>query len=97
MQQSDFSDPLNLGQDQMVSINQLADVIADAAGVEIVKKHIEGPQGVRGRNSDNSLLEKTLGWTPQVSLEEGLATTYEWIEDQVKQSAASSTPERLTG
>lgn len=97
LQQSDFSDPLNLGQDQMVSINQLADVIADAAGVEIVKKHIEGPQGVRGRNSDNSLLEKTLGWTPQVSLEEGLATTYEWIEDQVKQSAASSTPERLTG
>jgi nucleoside-diphosphate-sugar epimerase len=97
LQRSEFPGPLNLGQDQMVTINQLADVISKIAGVEIVRKHIEGPQGVRGRNSDNSLLEKTLGWTPQVSLEEGLATTYEWIEDQVKQSRASSTPERLTG
>jgi nucleoside-diphosphate-sugar epimerase len=97
LQQSGFSDPLNLGQDQMVTINQLADLIAEVAGVEIVRKHIEGPQGVRGRNSDNSLLEKTLGWTPQVSLEEGLATTYEWIEDQVRQSTASaSAPERIT-
>lgn len=97
LQQSDFPGPLNLGQDQMITINELTDLIADVAGVEIVKKHIEGPQGVRGRNSDNSLLEKTLGWTPQVSLEEGLATTYEWIEDQVRQSRAGSTPERLTG
>lgn len=97
LQQSEFSDPLNLGQDQMVTINQLADIIAEVSGVEIVRKHIDGPQGVRGRNSDNSLLEKTLGWTPEVSLEEGLAVTYAWIEDQVKQSKASSTPERLTG
>jgi nucleoside-diphosphate-sugar epimerase len=97
LQQSDFPGPLNLGQDEMVTINQLADLIAKIAGVEIVKKHIEGPQGVRGRNSDNSLLEKTLGWTPEVSLEEGLGITYQWIEDQVKKRESVSPPEQLAG
>ena len=82
---SDFSEPLNLGQDRMVSINQLADIIAKIAGVSIVKKHIEGPQGVRGRNSDNSKLKEVLGWEPKISLETGLAKTYEWIEKQVKE------------
>jgi GDP-D-mannose 3',5'-epimerase len=81
---SSFDEPLNLGQDRMVSINQLADIIADIAGVEIKKKHIPGPQGVRGRNSDNTLLKQVLGWTPQISLEEGLAKTYGWIEQQVQ-------------
>jgi GDP-D-mannose 3', 5'-epimerase len=81
---STFDEPLNLGQDRMVSINQLADIIADIANVEIKKKHIPGPQGVRGRNSDNTLLKQVLGWTPQISLEEGLAKTYGWIEQQVQ-------------
>src|SRR4051794_21246979 len=80
---SDFSEPLNLGQDRMVTINELADIVADAAGIEIGKKHIDGPQGVRGRNSDNTLLRETLGWEPQVSLEDGLKRTYDWIEQQV--------------
>ena len=80
---SDFSEPLNLGQDRMVTINQLADMIADIAGVSIGKNHIDGPQGVRGRNSDNTLLREVLGWEPSVSLEEGLARTYRWIEGQV--------------
>jgi nucleoside-diphosphate-sugar epimerase len=75
--------PLNLGQDRLVTINQLADMVAEAAGVRIVKKHVAGPQGVRGRNSDNSRLRQVLGWTPEVSLEDGLARTYAWIEDQV--------------
>lgn len=81
---SGFRAPLNLGQDRMVTINQLADLVADAAGVRIVKKHISGPMGVRGRNSDNTLLRKVLRWEPVVSLEEGLAKTYPWIDAQVR-------------
>ncbi len=80
---SDFTDPLNLGQDRMISINGLADVIAEIAGVSIVKKHVDGPMGVRGRNSDNSLLREVLDWEPAISLEEGLARTYQWIESEV--------------
>jgi nucleoside-diphosphate-sugar epimerase len=86
---SDFSKPLNLGQDRMVSINQLADTIAEIARVNICKVHVAGPQGVRGRNSDNTLLKQVLGWTPQVSLEEGLSKTYAWIENQVRASAGA--------
>jgi nucleoside-diphosphate-sugar epimerase len=83
---SDYHEPLNLGQDRMVTINQLADIVAEAAGTSITKKHIDGPQGVRGRNSDNTQLRKVLGWEPKVSLEEGLATTYRWIEGEVARS-----------
>ncbi|MCP4361143.1 MAG: NAD-dependent epimerase/dehydratase family protein [Chloroflexi bacterium] len=83
---SDFADPINLGQDRMVTINQLVDIVADAAGTEVIKKHIDGPQGVRGRNSDNSLLREVLGWEPEISLEEGLSMTYAWIEEQVKET-----------
>jgi GDP-D-mannose 3',5'-epimerase len=89
LMRSDHSQPLNLGQDRMVSINELADIIAHIAGIDIVKKHIPGPQGVRGRNSDNSRLRKVLGWEPQISLEEGLARTYAWIEDQVRDRLAA--------
>lgn len=81
---SDFDLPLNLGQDRMISINQLADLVAEIGGVKIKKKHIEGPQGVRGRNSDNTLLQAVLGWSPAISLEDGLARTYNWIENQVR-------------
>ncbi len=84
LMQSDFTEPLNLGQDRMVTVNQLADIIADIAGIRVSKKHIEGPQGVRGRNSDNALLREVLGWEPEISLEKGLAHTYSWIEDQVR-------------
>lgn len=81
---SGHTDPINLGQDVMISINQLADTIAGIAGIRIVKKHVNGPQGVRGRNSDNSLLRSVLGWEPSVTLEDGLAVTYKWIEEQVR-------------
>jgi nucleoside-diphosphate-sugar epimerase len=84
LMRSDFREPLNLGQDRLISINGLADLIMDIAGVKLAKKHVTGPEGVRGRNSDNSLLKSVLGWEPQVSLEEGLRHTYAWIEDQVK-------------
>ncbi len=83
--QSDYHQPLNIGQDRMVTINELADIIASIAGISIVKKHIPGPQGVRGRNSDNTRLQTVLGWEPKVSLEEGLERTYYWIEEQVRQ------------
>jgi GDP-D-mannose 3',5'-epimerase len=86
--QTDFSFPNNLGQDRMVSINQLADMIAKIAGITIIKKHIPGPQGVRGRNSDNTHLRQLLNWEPQISLEEGLALTYPWIERKVEASAS---------
>jgi GDP-D-mannose 3', 5'-epimerase len=82
----DFHEPLNLGQDRMVTINQLADIIAEISGVTISKNHIDGPQGVRGRNSDNDKLRQVLGWEPQISLEDGLRRTYEWIEGEVKSS-----------
>lgn len=84
LMQSDYHQPLNIGQDRMVTINELADIIAGIAGIEIVKKHVPGPQGVRGRNSDNTRLRQVLGWEPQISLEEGLARTYAWIEEQVR-------------
>lgn len=87
---SDFSEPLNLGQDRMVSINQLADIISGAAGIEVAKKHIDGPQGVRGRNSDNSKLREVLDWEPVISLEDGLAKTYQWIEQQVADQMAAT-------
>ncbi len=84
LMRSDFNEPLNLGQDRMVSINELAEMVAKIAGIGISKEHIDGPQGVRGRNSDNTKLKEILGWEPQVSLEEGLAVTYPWIEEQVQ-------------
>ncbi len=85
LMRSDYTEPLNLGQDRMVTINQLADMVADAAGIDIVKKHVQGPQGVRGRNSDNTRLRQVLGWEPAISLEDGLARTYQWIEGKVKE------------
>jgi GDP-D-mannose 3', 5'-epimerase len=85
LMRSSYAEPLNLGQDRMVSINQLADIIADIAGIRIAKKHVPGPQGVRGRNSDNTRLREVLGWEPEISLEEGLLRTYTWIETQVRE------------
>ena len=87
LMRSDYRKPLNLGQDRLISINALADLIAEIAGIRITKKHVPGPQGVRGRNSDNSLLRQVLLWEPEVSLERGLAATYAWIEEQVRTSA----------
>jgi GDP-D-mannose 3',5'-epimerase len=81
---SDYSEPLNLGTDHLVSINELARIIIDIAGKRgLTIKHIEGPQGVRGRNSDNSRLRQVLGWEPTTTLEAGLEPTYRWIEKQL--------------
>jgi nucleoside-diphosphate-sugar epimerase len=88
LMRSDYAEPLNLGQDRLVTINELADMIADGAGIEIVKRHVPGPQGVRGRNSDNTRVRAVLGWAPRVSLEEGLARTYRWVEQQMRERRA---------
>lgn len=79
--------PLNIGSDEMVTINQLVDLVADIAGKRIEKKHISGPTGVRGRNSDNRLISSTLGWRPSQSLRSGLERTYAWIEGQAAPTA----------
>jgi nucleoside-diphosphate-sugar epimerase len=95
LMRSSYAEPLNLGQDRMVTINQLADIIANIAGTCIVKKHVPGPQGVRGRNSDNTRLREVLGWEPEISLEEGLATTYAWIEAQVVKHLGRTPGEKI--
>lgn len=82
---SDYPDPLNVGSEEMVSINALAGMVASVAGVKVLLRHVEGPEGVRGRNSDNTLVTATTGWTPRLTLREGLALTYPWIERQVAQ------------
>jgi GDP-D-mannose 3',5'-epimerase len=84
LMRSDYWGPINLGQDRLVSIDELADLIAGIAGISIRKVHVPGPQGVRGRNSDNTRVRDALGWEPQISLEEGLFRTYSWIEAQIK-------------
>jgi GDP-D-mannose 3',5'-epimerase len=84
LMESDYREPLNLGSDRMVSINQLASIIAEISGKRNLRfVHVNGPQGVRGRNSDNRRLREVLGWEPGVSLEEGLETTYRWVEKMV--------------
>ncbi|WP_025274486.1 NAD-dependent epimerase/dehydratase family protein [Haloglycomyces albus] len=82
----DFAEPINLGSSEMVSINQLFELVAEIAGTEIKINHIDGPLGVRGRNSDNTLIQKVYGWEPSISLREGIEKTYAWIYDQAKQS-----------
>jgi nucleoside-diphosphate-sugar epimerase len=81
---SEFSGPVNVGSEEMVTINQLVDLVADIAGKKITKKHIPGPLGVRGRNSDNRLIGQKLGWKPSATLRSGLEKSYEWIERQVR-------------
>jgi len=81
--QSDFTGPVNIGSDELISINDLAYMVAKIADKEITLKHIEGPQGVRGRNSDNTLIYEKLGWKPTAYLADGMKTTYEWIKSQV--------------
>ncbi|HEU4319400.1 MAG TPA: NAD-dependent epimerase/dehydratase family protein [Acidimicrobiia bacterium] len=83
LMQSDYSAPINLGTDRMVTINQLAEIIIGLSGKTLSIDHVDGPQGVRGRNSDNTLLREVLGWEPGISLEAGLEGTYRWIEKQV--------------
>ena len=82
--ESDYQEPLNLGSEEMVTVNELAWMIVEVSGKDgITLRHVDGPQGVRGRNSDNRRLREVLGWEPSVTLHQGLEPTYRWIEKQV--------------
>ncbi len=83
LMQSDFMGPVNIGSEEMVTINQLVDTAAKVAGKKVEKNHIEGPLGVRGRNSNNDLIREKLGWDYQQTLEEGIRKTYDWINSQI--------------
>ena len=91
LMRSDYREPINLGQDRMISINELVDIIASIAQKSVRKRYDTGkPQGVRGRNSDNSRLRQVLKWEPTISLEAGLKLTYEWIASQLGRGAVGS-------
>lgn len=85
--EGDSNEPVNLGSDELVSINQLVDIVEEIAGVKTVRNYkLDAPQGVRGRNSDNTLIKEIYGWAPSISLADGLAKTYAWVYDEVKRS-----------
>jgi nucleoside-diphosphate-sugar epimerase len=87
LMRSNYREPLNLGQDRMVSINQLVDIVSGIAGKTVKRRHdLTKPQGVRGRNSDNTKLRRVLEWEPRVSLEDGLRKTYKWIFEELAKS-----------
>jgi nucleoside-diphosphate-sugar epimerase len=86
---ADFTGPVNIGSEEMVTINRLAEMIIDISGKKLGVRHIKGPLGVRGRNSDNRLIRAKLGWEPSLSLRAGLETTYAWISKQVAKAALS--------
>ncbi len=91
---SGHAEPINLGQDRMITINELVDIVADIAGKTIHKRYDPTkPQGVRGRNSDNRRLREVLGWEPRVPLEEGLRRTYRWIEGRLRTPVAAAAAE----
>ncbi|MGQ9570061.1 MAG: NAD-dependent epimerase/dehydratase family protein [Thermodesulfovibrionales bacterium] len=86
LMRSNFTGPVNIGSEEMVTINQLAEMIIEISGKKLGIKHIPGPEGVRGRNSDNRMIEKKLGWKPTMPLRKGIELTYVWIKEQVEKS-----------
>jgi GDP-D-mannose 3',5'-epimerase len=87
--ESDIDEPINLGSTELVTINQLVDIVERIAGIEVKRNYnLSAPRGVRGRNSDNTMIRERLGWEPSVPLSEGLEKTYRWVFDQVRQSAS---------
>jgi nucleoside-diphosphate-sugar epimerase len=104
LMRSQFIGPVNIGSDEMVTIDQLVDIVAGIAGKTIKKRHIQGPTGVRGRNSDNRLIREQLGWSPSTVLVDGLRPTYAWVSNQlmrniqrdaVEETGAASKPKSL--
>lgn len=82
---SDWTGPVNIGSEKRVTINKLAEMTMEIAGKKLTIKHIPGPLGVRGRNSDNRLIRQKLGWQPLQTLREGMEKTFIWIEGQVRE------------
>jgi nucleoside-diphosphate-sugar epimerase len=94
---SDYHDALNLGTDELVTINQLVELVAECAGKHIITRHnLEAPQGVRGRNSDNSRVRQELGWEPSIFLRQGLKQTYPWIEQQLRNAGQVKVASAMT-
>lgn len=87
---SDFMGPFNIGSEEMVTINQLAEMTMEIGGKKLRIKHIAGPLGVRGRNSDNKLIRKKLDWAPSMALKEGLSITYKWVENELRKTWRTS-------
>ncbi len=87
---SDFSGPVNIGSEEMVSINGFAETIIGVSGKQLSLQHVEGPVGVMGRNSDNALATEKMGWMPKVSLKEGISKTFFWISNEMKSAASNS-------
>jgi nucleoside-diphosphate-sugar epimerase len=81
---SDFEGPVNIGSEEMISINDFANMVIGISGKNVSVKNISGPQGVRGRNSDNALIVEKVGWKPAFTLHEGMQSTYHWVQEQVK-------------
>jgi nucleoside-diphosphate-sugar epimerase len=87
---SDVTEPLNLGSDELVTINQLVDIVEDIAGVKLKRKYkLDAPKGVRGRNSDNTLIKARMGWAPSIALRTGMEKTFRWIEGELRSSAGA--------
>jgi nucleoside-diphosphate-sugar epimerase len=86
---SDFTGPVNIGSEEMVTINQLAEMVIGISGKKLSIRHVKGPLGVRGRNSDNRLIKQKLGWAPAKSLQDGMRVTYQWIKEQVENAKAT--------
>ncbi len=90
LMESDFIGPVNIGSDEMISINNLAQSVIDASGKNLTIKNVDGPTGVRGRNSDNRLIQEKLSWAPSLPLREGMARTYEWVSAQVEKASVQN-------
>jgi nucleoside-diphosphate-sugar epimerase len=90
LMESDFAGPVNIGSEEMVTINQLAELVMDIAGKKLRLRHIPGPLGVRGRNSDNRLIRNSLNWAPSAPLRAGLEQTYMWVRQQVRAREAAT-------
>jgi nucleoside-diphosphate-sugar epimerase len=89
LMESDVLEPINLGSDELVTINQLVDIVERIAGVKLKRRYnLDAPKGVRGRNSDNTLIKKRLGWAPSISLADGMEKTYRWIHDEMHKGAS---------
>src|SRR5690606_32765692 len=88
LMRSDFTGPVNIGSDEMIAINDFAKMIIEISGKRLSIRNVPGPEGVRGRNSDNALIRKRLGWAPQMPLREGIGRTYAWISDCVAKDLA---------
>jgi len=97
LMRSDYKEPVNIGSDEMVDMNEMMALAASFEGRKINIKHIPGPEGVRGRNSNNDLIKKVLGWAPTITLADGLKRTYHWIKNEIEMERAAGVTNDYSG